>query len=110
MLPKQRRPTPPGEVLEMEFMAPMGITQKQLANDLGITRVRVNEIIRGRRTITPDTAFRLARYFGTTVEFWLGLQMDVSAWDTFQEHATEYERINPVQSEAPMGTEVDGLE
>ncbi|MBM4294502.1 MAG: HigA family addiction module antidote protein [Deltaproteobacteria bacterium] len=98
MLPKKRRPTPPGEILRYEFLEPLGMTQKELAAALGITRVRVSEIIRGRRAITPDTAFRLAQFFGTTPEFWLGLQQDVIMWDTLQTHHREYEKIKPVKA------------
>ena len=96
MLPRNRRPTPPGEILRYEFLEPLGLSQKKLAEALGITRVRLSEILRGKRAITPDTAFRLARFFDTTPEFWLGLQTDVSLWDTLQVHGAEYEKIKPV--------------
>jgi addiction module HigA family antidote len=66
----------PGEVLLEEFLKPMGISQNKLARDLKVPPRRVNEIVLGKRSITPDTALRLARYFGTTERFWLGLQMD----------------------------------
>ncbi len=98
MLPRKRRPTPPGEILRHEFLEPLGITQKELAEALGITRVRVSEVIRGRRAVTPDTAFRLARFFDTTVDFWLGLQKDVILWDTLQAHSSEYQKIRPARS------------
>lgn len=98
MLPRNRRPTPPGEILRYEFLEPLGLTQKKLSVALGITRVRLSEIIHGKRAITPDTAFRLARFFDTTPEFWLGLQTDVSLWDTLQVHRQEYEKIKPVKS------------
>jgi addiction module HigA family antidote len=93
MLPKNRRPTPPGEILRYEFLEPLAMTQQQLAAAIGITRVRINEIILGKRSITPDTAFRLAQYFNTTPDFWLGLQMDVDMWDTLQRNATAYKKI-----------------
>lgn len=93
MLPKNRRPTPPGEILRYEFLEPLGMTQLQLATAIGITRVRINEIILGKRSITPDTAFRLAQYFNTTPDFWLGLQMDVDMWDTLQRNAGVYKKI-----------------
>lgn len=96
MLPTKRRPTPPGDILQYEFMEPLGLTQQQLADALGITRVRVHEIIHGKRAVTPDTAFRLARFFNTSTEFWLGLQMDVDTWDTLQSHRKEYEAIHPL--------------
>ena len=100
MLPRNRRPTPPGEILRYEFLEPLGLSQKELAEALGITRVRLSEIIRGRRAISPDTAFRLARFFDTTPEFWLGLQTDMSLWDTLQAHGQEYEKIKPVKTAA----------
>ena len=100
MIPKNRRPTPPGEILLHEFVVPLGLTQKQLADALGITRIRVNEIIRGKRGVTTDTAFRLSRFFGTTVDFWMGLQADVDMWDTLQTHGSEYERIKPIAKAA----------
>lgn len=100
MLPHNRRPTPPGEILRYEFLEPLGLTQSELAKALGITRVRLSEILRGKRAITPDTALRLARFFDTTPEFWLGLQTDVSLWDTLQTHGAEYERIKPMKTAA----------
>jgi len=66
----------PGEVLLEEFLKPMNISQYRLAKDTGISPMRVNEIVRGKRAVTADTALRLARYFGTSVKFWMGLQDD----------------------------------
>ncbi len=64
----------PGEILEEEFLKPMGITQYKLANDIGVPRRRINEIVHGDRAVTADTALRLSEYFGTSAEFWLNLQ------------------------------------
>jgi len=64
----------PGEIIRSEFLEPLGITQYRLAIDLHIPHSRVTAIIHGRRSITPDTALRLSRYFGTSAEFWTGLQ------------------------------------
>lgn len=66
----------PGEILLTEFLEPMGVTQYRLAVDLKIPHSRVTTIIRGRRAISPDTALRLSRYFGTSAEFWIGLQQE----------------------------------
>lgn len=66
----------PGEVLLEEFLRPLGISQNRLARDLKVPPRRVNEIVLAKRAITPDTALRLARYFGTSERFWLGLQLD----------------------------------
>lgn len=73
---KQIPPVHPGEILEEEFLKPLGISQNRLGKDLGVSPRRVNEIIHGKRAITADTALRLARYFGNSASFWLGLQMD----------------------------------
>lgn len=66
----------PGEVLLEDFLKPMGISQYRLAKDIGVLPRRINEIVQGQRAITADTALRLARYFGTSVEVWMGLQAD----------------------------------
>ncbi len=68
------RPVHPGEVLREEFLAPLGMSAHALAMELRVPAPRINEIVRERRSITPDTALRLARYFGTTAQFWLNLQ------------------------------------
>ena len=66
----------PGEILLEEFLEPMGISQNQLGRDLAVSPRRVNEIVHGKRSVTADTALRLAAYFGNSASFWLGLQMD----------------------------------
>lgn len=66
----------PGEVLLEEFLKPLGLSQNRLARLIGVPPRRINEIVLGKRAVSPDTALRLARYFGTSEEFWLGLQMD----------------------------------
>lgn len=65
---------PPGEILEEEFLKPLDITQYRLAKDIGVPPRRINEIVKGRRAITADTALRLGRYFRMSPEFWLNLQ------------------------------------
>lgn len=74
MLPENRIPTHPGEILSEDYLKPLGITQVALAAHLGIPVQRVNEIVRGKRGITPDTAWKLAQAFETTPDFWLNLQ------------------------------------
>lgn len=69
-------PLHPGEVLSEEFLKPINISQNQLGRDLGVSPRRINEIVHGKRSITADTALRLAQYFGNSPQFWLGLQMD----------------------------------
>jgi len=73
---KRIAPVHPGEILFEEFLKPMGISQNQIGRDLGVSPRRINEIIHGKRSITADTALRLATYFGNSATFWLGLQMD----------------------------------
>jgi antitoxin HigA-1 len=74
MIPENRIPTHPGIVLEEEFLLPLGLTQVALARHLGVSTQRVNELIRGKRGVTPQTAWLLAGAFGTTPQFWLNLQ------------------------------------
>jgi addiction module HigA family antidote len=76
-----RGPVHPGYFLETRYLQPLGLTQLGLAEALGISRRRVNELVRGRRGVTPDTALRLAAYFRTEPEFWMQLQL---AWDMYQ--------------------------
>lgn len=74
MLPSNRTPTHPGEVLAEEFLAPLGLTQVALAGHLGVPVQRINELVRGKRGVTPETAWLLAGALDTTPEFWLNLQ------------------------------------
>jgi len=74
MLPSERIPTHPGEVLKEEFLDPLNLTQVALAAHIGVSVQRINEIIRGKRGITPETAWLLAQALGTTAQFWANLQ------------------------------------
>lgn len=74
MAQRKLAPIHPGEVLNEEFLVPLGISQYRLAKDISVPPRRVNEIVLGKRGITADTALRLSRYFGTTDRFWLNLQ------------------------------------
>jgi antitoxin HigA-1 len=74
MTKKVMPPVHPGEILFEEFMKPLGISQNRLARDLKVPPRRINEIVQGKRGITTDTALRLSRHFGTSVEFWMNLQ------------------------------------
>ena len=73
---KELHPVHPGEVLLEEFLRPMGLSQNRLALDIGVPPRRINEIVLGKRSITAGTALRLAKYFGNSPQFWLGLQKD----------------------------------
>ena len=74
MAEKKLNPVHPGEVLLEEFLKPMGISQYRLAKDISVPPRRINEIVLGKRAITPDTALRLSRYFGLSERFWINMQ------------------------------------
>lgn len=74
MIPENRIPTHPGEILQEEFLAPLGLTQVALAAHIGVPTQRINELVRGKRGITPETAWLLSKALGTTPEFWTNLQ------------------------------------
>lgn len=97
-LPTHRPPTHPGEMILEEFLKPLGITQSAFALRLGVSFPRLNEIINGRRSVTPDTALRLARVTGMTADFWLGLQQDWDLWHALRsEAAAEIQRLEPLE-------------
>lgn len=79
-LPRIQPPTHPGEMLLHEFLIPLGISQSAFAVRLGISFPRLNEIVRGKRSVTPDSALRLARVLRMSADFWLGLQQDWDLW------------------------------
>lgn len=100
-LPRHRPPTHPGEMLLEEFLKPLEITQSAFAIRLGVSFPRLNEIIRGKRSVTPDTALRLARVLGMSADFWLGLQQDWDLWHALtSERAAEIERLEPLRRQA----------
>lgn len=74
MTKQKLQPIHPGEILMEEFLEPMGISQYRLAKDISVPARRINEIVQGKRSITPDTALRLSRYFGLSERFWINLQ------------------------------------
>jgi antitoxin HigA-1 len=97
-LPSKRPPTHPGEMLLEEFLKPLGITQSDFAARLGVSFPRLNEIIRMKRGVTPDTALRLARVLGNSPEFWLGLQLDWDLWNAMQSKGySQIEKLEPVK-------------
>lgn len=91
-----RRPTLPGEILFSEFMEPHGITQTELARRANVPRRRVNEIIQGKRELTPDTAYRFSILFGTSANFWLNLQTQYDLWRVYQAKNKTYKTIKPL--------------
>ena len=85
-VPTHRIPTHPGEMLLEEFLAPSGLTQRDLADAIHVPYQRINEIINGHRGITPATALRLSKFFGVSADFWMNLQL---RWDLYQAQQTE---------------------
>ncbi len=93
-IPTDRAPTHPGEMLREEFLLPLGMTQRDLANGIHVPFQRVNEVVRGRRGVTPSTALRLSRYLGTSPDFWMNLQL---RWDLYHAERAELEQIENIR-------------
>ena len=93
-IPTNRIPTHPGEMLLEEFLNPMNLTQSDLANGIHVPYQRVNELVNGKRGITPSTALRLAKFFGTTAGFWTNLQL---RWDLYRTQESEADVIAEIQ-------------
>ena len=94
-LPKHRPPTHPGEMLREEFLVPLGLSQAALARAIGVPYQRLNEVVREVRGVTPSTALRLARYFGTSAQLWMGLQSDYDLWHAQREETEALGEIEP---------------
>jgi len=92
-VPTHRQPIHPGEMLLEEFLIPMGITQQELANAIHVPYQRINEIVCGRRGVSPSTALRLAKFFGVSADFWLNLQLRWDLYNAQQSEGGELERI-----------------
>ena len=100
-IPTHREPTHPGEMLLEEFLKPMGLTQQALADAIHVPFQRVNEIVNGRRGVTPSTALRFARFFGTSPAFWMNAQL---CWDLYhaqQDEKEDLEAIRPLELAMP---------
>ena len=93
----KRRPTHPGEMLQEDFMPDFGLTVAGLAEALGVSRQSINELLRGRRAVSPEMALRLARLFGNSPEFWLNAQRSVDLWDAAQNVTEDVKRIKPLR-------------
>ena len=94
-IPSVRSPTHPGVMLREEFLDPLGITQRELADAILVPYQRVNEIINEKRGITPNTALRLAKYFGNTPGFWMNLQL---RFDLYQAQRVDNEEIKSIRT------------
>jgi antitoxin HigA-1 len=97
LLPKNRPPTHPGEMLLEEFLKPLGIRQVDFAKRIGVSFVRLNSIVNGKRGITPDTALRLERALGLSADFWMNGQMAWDMWHALRApEAKDIKKIKPV--------------
>jgi len=93
-IPTHRPPTHPGEMLRDEFLAPMNISQRDLADAIHVPYQRVNELVNQKRGITPSTALRLAKFFGVSADFWLNLQV---RWDLYRAQSSEAEELKLIE-------------
>jgi addiction module HigA family antidote len=98
-IPTNRAPTHPGEMLLEEFLKPMGITQRDLANAINVPYQRINEIINGKRGVTPSTALRLAKVFGVSSDFWMNIQL---RWDLYFAKQAESDALKEIKP-LPLG-------
>lgn len=106
-LPTNRAPTHPGEMLLEEFLKPLGISQVELAERIDVSYPRVNEIVHGKRSVTPDTALRLERFLGVTAGFWLNLQL---AWDLYRtSHSPAAREIQRIKRYTPLANRAIGM-
>ena len=97
-VPTHRPPTHPGVMLIEEFLLPMRLTQRELADGIHVPYQRINEIVRGRRGMTPSTALRLAKFFGTSADFWMNLQL---RWDLYQVQRAEGHELKHIRPHEP---------
>ena len=98
-IPTHRPPTHPGEMLLEEFLTPMELTQRDLAEAIHVPYQRVNELVNQKRGVTPSTALRLAKFFGMSPDFWLNLQLRWDLYHAQQKEARQIEHIHPYASE-----------
>ncbi|WP_200875011.1 HigA family addiction module antitoxin [Methylomarinum vadi] len=93
-VPTHREPTHPGEMLREEFLVPMEITQRELAEAIHVPYQRINELVNQKRGVTPSTALRLGKFFGVSPDFWLNLQM---RWELYKAQSIEKKEIESIQ-------------
>ncbi len=94
----KRRPTHPGEMLREDFLPDYGLTVSGLAKAVGVSRQSVNELLRGRRGVSPEMALRLGRLFGNSPEFWLNAQRAVDLWEAEEAIKEDVKRIKPLNA------------
>jgi addiction module HigA family antidote len=96
-VPTHREPTHPGEMLLEEFLGPMNITQRELANGIRVPYQRINELINRKRGITPSTALRLSKFFGNSAAFWMNLQLRWDLYHAQRNESDDLKRIKQIQ-------------
>ena len=104
-IPIHRAPTHPGEMLLEEFLKPMDLTQRQLADAIHVPYQRINELINGRRGMTPSTALRLSRFFGVSPDFWMNLQL---RWDLYFAQKSETDELKNIKPLSTPATSLGG--
>ncbi|MCW5199984.1 HigA family addiction module antidote protein [Desulfobulbus sp. F1] len=95
-IPTHRTPTHPGEMLLEEFLVPMGLTQRELSDAINVPYQRINEIVNGKRGMTPSTALRLAKFFGVSADFWMNIQLRWDLYFAIQAEGEILKTIKPV--------------
>ena len=109
LIPTDRPPITPGQMLVEEFLEPLGMTQTAFAERIGVTYPRLNEIVNGKRGITPDTALRFAKALGTTPDLWINLQTVVELYAAkYGKKAVDLDRIEPIHYARPLADLGDG--
>ena len=93
-IPTHREPIHPGEILLEEFLEPMDLSQRDLADGIGVPYQRINELVNARRGVTPSTALRLAKFFGTSPDLWMNLQQ---RWDLYHAQAREADDLRRIR-------------
>lgn len=99
-IPTHREPTHPGEMLLEEFLKPMALSQRDLAGGIRVPYQRVNELVNRKRGMTPSTALRLAKFFGTSADFWMNLQL---RWDLYQAGIAEADELKRIRKVSAVG-------
>ena len=96
-IPTHRAPTHPGEMLLEEFLNPMGLTKRELADGIHVPYQRVNELVNGRRGLTPQTALRLAKFLGTSPDVWMNMQLRWDLYHAQRDESADLDRIKRVK-------------
>lgn len=99
-IPTHRAPIHPGEILQEEFLKPLQLTQRELADGIRVPYQRINELVNGRRGVTPSTALRLSRFFDTSAGYWMNLQL---RWDLYRVASSESEELSRIQQYGSLG-------